>query len=136
MKYLLDTNVLSEVVRKTPSRSVVAKLHTNQMRCCTSATVWQELLYGVARLPQGKMKSSLSEYLDSLHEWLTVLPYGQKAADWHAQERARLEKAGHAPSYADGEIAAVAATSDLVLVTANLRDFRRFRGLSVESWWT
>jgi tRNA(fMet)-specific endonuclease VapC len=49
-------------------------------------------------------------------------------------ERARLEKRGRPPSLADGQIAAIASVNDLVVVTANAKDFRRFRGLSIENW--
>jgi tRNA(fMet)-specific endonuclease VapC len=135
VKYLLDTNVLSEVVRKTPSRAVLSKLERHQMHCCSSATVWNELLFGVARIPNGERKSLLAAYLASVKQWLTVYPYDQDAAEWHHLERARLEKSGRTVSFADGQIAAVAATRDLILVTANIKDFKRFSDITVASWW-
>lgn len=64
-----------------------------------------------------------------------MLSYDQRAAEWHAGERARLERAGRAGSLADGQIASTAATNDLVLVTRNLADFAGFRDLRAESWW-
>ena len=65
---------------------------------------------------------------------LPVLPYDQEAASWHARERARLGKRGRPPSAADGQIAAIASVNDLTLVTANVKDFRRFKDLVVEDW--
>ena len=50
--------------------------------------------------------------------------WNQRAADWHARERARLEATGTPPPLADGQIAAIAATNDLLLVTRNVEDFR------------
>jgi tRNA(fMet)-specific endonuclease VapC len=65
---------------------------------------------------------------------LPILPYDEEAAAWHARERARLAKRGLPPSATDGQIAAIARVNDLVLVTANPKDFRRFQGLKVEDW--
>jgi tRNA(fMet)-specific endonuclease VapC len=63
-----------------------------------------------------------------------VLPYDQRAADWHAEERARLERAGKTPSFVDGMIAAIAVSNGLVLVTRNIKHFRGIRGLDLERW--
>lgn len=65
---------------------------------------------------------------------MPILPYDEAAADWHARERARLVAAGRTPPLLDGQIAAVAAVNDLVLVTSNVRDFRGFDGLRIEDW--
>lgn len=63
-----------------------------------------------------------------------VLPYDDAAAGWHARERVRLEKKGVAAPYIDGQIASIARTNGLVLVTLNRRDFTRYEGLEVETW--
>jgi tRNA(fMet)-specific endonuclease VapC len=65
---------------------------------------------------------------------LPILAYDQTAAVWHAAERARLQASGKTPPYIDGQIAAIAKTSDLVLVTANGSDFAQFQGLVIENW--
>ncbi len=70
------------------------------------------------------------------HSGLLVLPFDREAADWLGCERARLETAGNTPPYADAEIAAIAVTQKLVLVTRNTRDFRLFEGLSLENWFS
>jgi len=63
-----------------------------------------------------------------------VLAYDQAAAEWHADERARLRKLGKPAPFLDGSIAAIAKVNDLVLVTANMKDFAGFKGLTVENW--
>ena len=63
-----------------------------------------------------------------------VLDYDRAAADWHAAERARLVADGQTPPLTDGQIAAIAAVNDLVLVTSNIRDFQNFQGIRLESW--
>lgn len=65
---------------------------------------------------------------------MPVLPFDLAAAEWHAAERARLEALGRTPPFADGQIAAVAATCGLTLVTLNAKDFEQFNGLTVEAW--
>jgi predicted nucleic acid-binding protein len=56
------------------------------------------------------------------------------AAAWHGYERARLESLGKPAPFTDGQIAAIAHANDLVLVTINVKDFPRFKGLQVTNW--
>ena len=65
---------------------------------------------------------------------ITILPFDQRAAEWHASERARLGGIGLTPPFVDSQIAAVAFVNDLTLVTANTADFSNFDGLRVEDW--
>ncbi len=103
---------------------------------CTSATVWHELSYGIERLADSKQKASLSKYLQTLlNNGLIVLPFDQRAGEWLAQQRAILSKSGINIPYSDGEIAAVAATNDLTIVTRNTPDFAMYRNLLVENWF-
>jgi len=63
-----------------------------------------------------------------------VLPYDERAANWHAAERARLAGIGLTPPFVDGQIAAIARANDLTLVTANQADYAGFQGLEVVAW--
>ncbi|MFN8635054.1 MAG: hypothetical protein U0893_14455 [Chloroflexota bacterium] len=65
---------------------------------------------------------------------MRILPYDSAAADWHARERARLAAIGQTPPFVDGQIAAIAVTNGLTLVTANVADFRAFAELIVVDW--
>ena len=76
----------------------------------------------------------LEAYLDGLSA-LPVLPYDTRAARRHAEERARLEALGQTPSFVVGQIAAIAAVNELVLVTRNADDFVRFSGIEIEDWF-
>ena len=65
---------------------------------------------------------------------MQILPYDTAAAEWHATERARLIGLGRTPPFVDSQIAAIAYTQGLVLVTANIAHFREFAALEVEDW--
>jgi len=71
---------------------------------------------------------------DVVRASLPILDYDQPAADWHALERARLNAKGSPTSFVDGQIAAIAYVNDLILITANTRDFEQYENLDVGSW--
>jgi tRNA(fMet)-specific endonuclease VapC len=97
--------------------------------------VWHELTYGCRRLPGGKRREALEVYLEQvIRASFQILPYDEAAAAWHGDERARLEALGQPAPFVDGQIAAIAHVHRLALVTANTRDFARFRGLTLEDW--
>lgn len=133
IRYLLDTDIVSEVLRPRPSVRVLEKLKRHGRESAISAVCLHELVFGMERLPDGKKKSWLAKWLET-----TLLPslrYDAAASIWHARERARLTAAGQTPSFADGMIAATAASRSLVLVTRNVDDFRVYEGLHVENWF-
>jgi tRNA(fMet)-specific endonuclease VapC len=87
-------------------------------------------------MPVSKRREQIEEYLNTaILAVLPILPYDERAAAWHGKERARLEALGRSPAFADGQIAAVAAVNNLILVTRNADDFRNFEGLRVENWF-
>ena len=101
----------------------------------TAAPVWHELQYGCLRLPVSRKRELLEAYLqDVVWQNLDILPYDERAAGWHAEQRARLSARGQTPSFVDGQIAAIAKVSGLALVTRNVSDFSLFEDLDVKSW--
>lgn len=135
LRYLLDTNIASAPVSKTPDAGILERLEAHGPECAIPAPVWHELTYGCRRLPVGKRRVALEAYLnDVVRESFPILPYDEVAAAWHGRERARLEALGRPAPYVDGQIAAIAHVNQLVLVTANAKDFARFKDLRVEDW--
>jgi tRNA(fMet)-specific endonuclease VapC len=133
--YLLDTNVISEPLRPQPDQRVLNRLRQHQSTIAISAIVWHELLFGCARLPVSARRTTIERYLQQvIAPSLPILPYDERAATWHAAERARLTQIGQPPAFADSQIAAVAQTNQLILVTFNLRDYTNFSGLLIEDW--
>jgi tRNA(fMet)-specific endonuclease VapC len=135
LRYLLDTNILSESMRATPDPGALKRLIEVGDAAATAAPAWHELEYGRSLLPPGRRRRAIDTLVDRLEAVLVVLPYDQEAARWHARERARLTKKGRPPPFVDGQIAAIAAVRRLVLVTRNVRDFSAFADLQVESWF-
>lgn len=137
IRYLLDTNVFSELARDQPNANLVRLLSTNFAYCATASLVVHELHYGLERMPYGKKRRRVHEiYSMALGEHGTdVLPYDLEAAHWHAQERARLEAVGVVGEFVDGQIAAIAATNGLILVTRNTRHFQHYKDVALENWF-
>lgn len=134
-RYLLDTNVLSEPLRPAPDQKVLDRLRRHHDELATAAVVWHELWFGCRRLPDSDKRRAIEEYLTRVvAPSLAILSYDERAAEWHAVERARLTRAGKTPAFADGQIAAIAATQDLILVSFNRADYTDFRDLTVEDW--
>jgi tRNA(fMet)-specific endonuclease VapC len=114
---------------------VLARIEEHDGELASCAIVWHELRYGATRLPASRKRRAIETYLEEVvRTALPILPYDEESAAWHAREHARLGRRGRPPSAADGQIAAIARVNELVLVTANVRDFRRFEGLSVQDW--
>ena len=127
--------MLSEPVKSEPHPELLHRLEAHEGELATCAIVWHELVYGASRLPRSRKRRAIEAYLDdAVRAALPILPYDEAAAAWHAHERARLSRGGRPPAAADGQIAAIAVVNELVLVTSNLRDFRRFHGLRIEDW--
>ena len=135
LRYLLDTNVLSEPLRPHPSPHLMERLAEAAAFVGTAAPVWHELQFGASRMRPSKRRRLIESYLvDVVRTTMPILPYDERAAHWHAVERARLVAAGRTPPFIDGQIAAIAVVNDLVLVTANIADYEPFDGLTVENW--
>lgn len=136
ISYLLDSNILSEPAKLKPNAQVLKQFANHDDCYATAAIVWHELVCGCELLPASKRKEQLQAYLEMLlMNGLIILPYDQLAADWYAKERARLQLQGQTCAYADGEIAAIAVSNKLTLVTRNIQDFQNFQNLSLQNWF-
>ena len=135
MKYLIDTNVLSEAVKTVPDKSVMNMLERCQHEIATAGPVWHELQFGCQRLPRSRKREIIASFLnDIVKRTMLILPYDDRAAEWHAGERARLSLKGLTPSFVDGQIAAISIVNGLILVTRNIDDFKQFLRLKIENW--
>lgn len=130
LRYLLDTNILSALIRQ-PRGSVAATLaRRGYGSVCTSIVVAAELRFGARKLGS----KSLTDKVDDLLASLPVLPLDSEADRTYADLRHRLERAGTPIGPNDLLIAAHALESGLILVTDNVDEFVRVAGLQVENW--
>lgn len=136
LKFLLDTNILSEAKRPKPNPNVMGKLELYKGQIATATVVIHELLFGCFRLPLSKKRKDLEDYLNNvILANLPLFDYDLKSAKSHAGERARLSKVGKIPAFVDGQIASITFTNNLTLVTNNVDDFKDFNGLVVDNWF-
>ena len=134
--YLLDTNVFAALAQPSPNRKIVRAFEKNEGALVTAALVLHEMWFGILRLPPSKKRTHLEKFMTDVVGGIRVLAYGERAARWHAAERARLAVHGRSPSFVDGQIAAVAAVHNATVVTANIAHFAPFEGVSIEDWTT
>lgn len=129
-RYLLDTNVISELVHD-PHGPVVRRIaRAGEATICTSIVVACELRYGIAK----KKSARLSAQVDAVLGALPILPLAVDADQHCGEIRVALEKAGTPIGANDLLIAAHARSLGLVLVTRNTRELERVPGLTVRSW--
>jgi tRNA(fMet)-specific endonuclease VapC len=130
MIYLLDTNIVSDLVRHPHGtiRNCIAEKRGEQIG--TSIIVVAELRFGVAR----RKSSGLALQLESVLSGLEVFPLDAPADVFYAELRAELQAAGKPISANDMLIAAHALAFGCVLVTDNVREFSRVRNPTVENW--
>jgi tRNA(fMet)-specific endonuclease VapC len=131
--YLLDTNVLSELMRLKPNAQVEARFESEQADLFTSAICVEEIRYGAKIGPPGnklweRAKSDVLPYL-------TVLALDELVAVEAGDLRAEWKKQGKLAGYGDGLIATTAKANNLMLVTRNVRHFHHVAGLRVENWF-
>jgi len=135
VKFLIDTNVLSEALKTIPNKSVLKMFENWENEIVTAAPVWHELQFGCRRLPRSRKREIIASFLnDTVKRTMLILPYDDRAAEWHATERARLSSKGLTPSFVDGQIAAISVVNDLILITRNVNDFKQFIRLKVQNW--
>jgi len=131
----LDTNIVSENLRPEPNRNILARFKQHVDEIAIPAVGWHELWYGAKRLQPSRKRTALEEYLDQvLAPAVPILPYDERAAEWHATERPPLVRIGKSPAFADGQIAAIAFVNDLILVTLNTFDYANFDAITIEDW--
>ena len=136
---LLDTNVLSELMRPQPSAFVLEWFaQQKNTEFYTSAITEAELLLGVALLPSGKRRDSLADAVEKMFEQSFVghcLPFDDIAAHEYAVLVAARTRMGLPISTEDAQIAAIALRHSLVLVTRNTKDFLEIDGLDLIDPW-
>jgi len=130
LAYLLDTNILSDLVRN-PQGIIAAQItKAGEDTVCTSIIVAAELRYGAVKSNSAK----LAERVDMILSALEILPLEPPADHQYASLRHHLTRQGTPIGANDLLIAAHAVANDLAVITANVGEFSRVPGLKVENW--
>ena len=129
-RYLVDTNVVSELSKETPNSSVT-RFMAAQDDLWLSVIVIGEMELGVQSLPEGRRRDGLRDWLSRMVADFDerILPVERAEAEWAATFRARVVRDGGALPLADALIAATAKVRGLIVATRNVSDFD---GLDVE----
>lgn len=132
MKYLLDTNILSELVRHPHGKIAQRIRSVGESQVGTSIIIAAELRFGAEKSGSYRIR----QHVDAILGAITILPLELPSDAHYARQRHRLERAGTPIGPNDLLIAAQALALQLVVVTANLREFERVEGLQIENWLT
>jgi tRNA(fMet)-specific endonuclease VapC len=129
MRYLLDTNIVSDLVRNPQGKTAEQILKIGETKVCTSIIVAAELRYGAE-----KKSPRLSGQLEAVLGALEILPFKKPADASYGSIRVQLERAGKPIGANDLLIAAQALVLGYTVVTDNEREFSRVKHLHVENW--
>jgi tRNA(fMet)-specific endonuclease VapC len=130
MRHLLDTNIVSDLVRDPQGRIAARIAEVGEATVCTSVIVAAELRYGAAKKGSERLSAQLERVLGAL----TILPFEEPADRTYGELRARLEAAGTPIGANDLLIAAQAMALGCSVVTDNEREFARVPGLTLANW--
>ncbi|BCG79613.1 type II toxin-antitoxin system VapC family toxin [Mesorhizobium sp. 113-3-3] len=130
MRFMLDTNIISDMIRNPAGKAASAMVREGDAAVCTSIVVASELRYGCARKGSAKLLKKVEDLLAEI----PVLPLDVPVDAEYGALRTELEAVGQPIGHNDLFIAAHACVLGAILVTASIGEFTRIRKLKVENW--
>jgi len=131
--FIFDTDIYTNVIRKIPSETLINRLKKVPRRDQFTTTITiGEVYYGIMKVSNKTRLLKLFE--DVLLPRATILSFDFSAAKKYGEIRSFLEKQGTPLSHADLQIASIALSMNMALITGNLKHFQRVPGLAVENW--
>lgn len=129
-RYLLDTNIISDLLRNPGGKAARRAIAAGQDAVCTSIIVAAELRHGCGKKGSARLLAAVEQLLETI----PVLPLEAPADAVYGSLRAELEAAGRAIGSNDLLIGAHAHALGATMVTANTAEFSRIQSLAVENW--
>ena len=137
--YLLDTNMVSELMKPNLDKNVISKISKYEKLIALPSTVWTELMFGVNTMPEGKRRDFVfSKLVDDIQSTYEIIQYDNHAAWIQADIRSRLQENGTPVDFPDTQIASIALSKCMILVTRNTKNFEPIQKVSplmVENWF-
>ena len=131
--FIFDTDIYTNVIRKIPSETLINRLKKVPRRDQFTTTITiGEVYYGLMKANKTRL---LKLFEDVLLPRATILPFDFSAAKKYGEIRSFLEKQGTPLAHADLQIASIALSMNMTLITGNLKHFQRVPKLTVESWF-
>jgi tRNA(fMet)-specific endonuclease VapC len=127
---MLDTNIISDLIKHPQGRTAKRIARVGEDNVCTSILVAAELRYGCAKSGSKRLLKAVEDLLGEIN----VLPFDVPAAAEYGAIRSELETVGKPIGGNDLLIAAHAHATGATIVSANVDEFERIRGLKVENW--
>ena len=136
--YLLDTNIISQVINPQPDEKLLSNIELHTGICCISSITWYELQKSIAPLPENQKKDKLFSFInDYVQSSFPVIPYDIHAASINADISSKLSSLGQSAPVLITQIVSIAIANNLILVTDKKKDFDLFSqnfNLMVEEW--
>ena len=129
-RYMLDTNVISDLIRNPQGKAAKRIAAAGENNICTSIIVAAELRYGCTKSGSKRLLKAVEDLLGEID----VLPFDSPGDAEYGAIRSDLEAAGRPIGGNDLLIAAHARATGATVVTGNTQEFKRVRGLKVEDW--
>lgn len=129
-RYLLDTNIISDLVRQPQGRAAKRIAEIGDRQILTSVIVAAELRYGCRKAGSARLSATVEALLSEIE----TIPFDEAASRTYADLRTALEARGKPIGGNDMLIAAQALALGCIVVTANLDEFAHVDGLEVENW--
>ena len=131
--FIFDTDIYTNVIRKVPSETLINRLKKVPRRDQFTTTITiGEVYYGIMKVSDKTKLLKLFE--DVLLPRATILSFDFSAAKKYGEIRSLLEKQGTPLAHADLQIASIALSMNMTLITGNLKHFQRIPELAVENW--
>lgn len=129
-RYMLDTNIISDLVKNPQGKAAQRIAHVGEDKICTSIIVAAELRYGSVKSGSKRLAKAVEDILGEI----AILPFDIPSDARYGAIRAELERHGKPIGGNDLLIAAHACATGAIMVTGNIGEFERVGGLKVENW--
>lgn len=131
--YLFDTDIISNIFKKNPSKELIGRLKRVRREDQYISTITiGEIVYGAAKSERSGYH--MDNLLNTLLPSVNIVSFDAKSAFIYGELRADLEKSGKVISHTDMQIAAIGMANDFILITGNIRHFKRIPNLRIENW--